>query len=109
MFELPDFKELNKAFRLTSLFDEFENIFGQFEKHLYSTMNDRFEDLNIFIGDENSISNVKDETIMFAKYNLPNNYRGNLTLIGPTRMDYGKNIGLIKYTTEELNRRARKV
>ena len=30
--------------------------------------------------------------------------QGSLTMIGPKRMDYEKNIALIKYATEELNK-----
>jgi transcriptional regulator of heat shock response len=44
--------------------------------------------------------------MMFAKYRLPEKFTGSLTLIGPTRMDYQRNIGLIKYTTDELNKMA---
>ncbi|MGD0977206.1 MAG: hypothetical protein ABR875_02850 [Minisyncoccia bacterium] len=106
MFELPDFREFDRAFRLTSFFDRFENIFDQLEKHLFTMMDDRFENLNIIIGDENQIRDVKDETMMFAKYRLPEKFTGSLTLIGPTRMDYQRNIGLIKYTTDELNKMA---
>ena len=67
------------------------------------------EDMKIFIGKENPVRNIKDETVILARYNLPHNFRGSLTLVGPTRMDYGKNIGLIRYTTEELNKLAKKI
>ena len=109
LFELPDFRELDRAFRLTSFFDQFENIFSQFEKHFFSEIDEKFGNINIFIGDESKINKVKDETVMFAKYNLPGNCRGNLTLIGPTRMDYQKNIGLINFTVDELNKYSRKI
>lgn len=109
MFELPDFRELDKAFRLTNFFDQFEDVFSQLEKHLFSMMDERFENLNIIIGGENKIRDVKDETVMFARYNLPEKFTGSLTLIGPTRMDYERNIGLIRYTAGELNKAARKV
>jgi heat-inducible transcriptional repressor len=107
LFELPDFREFDKAFRLTSFFDQFESVFDEFEKHFFSEIGDRFENLNIFIGDENTVRNVKDETVMFTRYNLPKRFQGSLTLIGPTRMDYQKNIGLIKFATDELNKLAK--
>jgi len=109
MFELPDFRELDKAFRMTNFFDQFENIFNQLERQLFSMIDGRFENLNIVIGGENNIHDVKDETVMFARYNLPKNCAGSLTLIGPTRMDYEKNIGLINYTAGELNKLAEKI
>jgi len=98
LFEMPEFREFDRAFKLTSFFDEFESMFALIEKEFFS------DDFKVFIGRENPVKNVKDETVMFAKYSLPDNLTGSLTLVGPTRMDYGRNIGLIKYTTGELNK-----
>ena len=63
----------------------------------------------IFIGRENPVGGVKNETIILAKYNLPDGLTGSMTMIGPTRMDYEKNIGLVKYATEELNKLAQNI
>ncbi|MEX2053248.1 MAG: HrcA family transcriptional regulator [Candidatus Paceibacterota bacterium] len=99
---MPEFREFNKVFQLTSFFEEFENMFNHLERELLG------EEMRIFIGKESPFENIREETVIFARYNLPDNCIGSLTLIGPTRMDYGKNIGLIKYTTEELNKLAKK-
>jgi len=113
LFEFPEFREFEKAFRLTSFFDEFEKVFDELEKRFWGIPTEAGggakQDIKVFIGKENPVREIKDETVMLAKYNLPHNFRGSLTLIGPTRMDYGKNIGLIKYTTEELNRLAKRI
>jgi len=113
LFEFPEFREFEKAVRLTGFFDEFEEMFDRLEREFWdgSTQfaEDNGEDIKIFIGRENPVHSIRDETVMLAKYNLPHNFRGSLTLVGPTRMDYGKNIGLIKYTTEELNKLAKKI
>jgi heat-inducible transcriptional repressor len=103
LFEMPEFREFDKVFKLTSFFDEFESLFSGIEKEFFG------DDFKIFIGNENPVKNIRDETVMFAKYTLPGNYACSLTLIGPTRMDYGKNIGLIKYTTDELNKLAKNI
>ena len=65
------------------------------------------DEVRVFIGQENPVKDIRDETVMFAKYNLPRDLTGSLTLVGPTRMDYAKNIGLIKCATRELNRISR--
>ncbi len=113
LFEFPEFREFEKAFRLTSFFDEFEGMFDRLEREFWgdpaSLAQGGGEDMKIFIGKENPVRNIKDETVILARYNLPHNFRGSLTLVGPTRMDYGKNIGLIRYTTEELNKLAKKI
>src|SRR3989338_8723474 len=129
LFEMPEFREINKVFRLTSFFDEFDRMFDQIEREFFSGFNNTsiIEDINphtkrgsssgdrlhnsrygvgvnVFIGHENRHPNIKDETIMTARYNLPHGLVGSLTIIGPTRMDYRKNIGLVKYTTDKLNK-----
>lgn len=108
LFEMPDFREFDKMFRLTSFFDEFEDMFSQLIKRMDADAAET-DGLRIFIGRENPVRDIRDETAMFAKYDLPQGYTGSLTLIGPTRMDYEKNIGLIKYTTRELNKLAQKI
>jgi len=113
LFEFPEFREFERAFRLADFFDEFEEVFNRLEKMFWGdsaiTNEDEGEDIKIFIGRENPVRDIKDETVILARYNLPFNYKGSLTLIGPTRMDYGRNIGLMKYTTEELNKLAKQI
>jgi heat-inducible transcriptional repressor len=112
LFEMPEFREFEKAFRLTSFFDEFEEMFRLIEKEFsgqdeVSFIKNWEEGIKVLIGGENQIGNIRDETLMFTRYNLPHEFSGSLTLIGPIRMDYCKNIGLMKYTTEELNKIAK--
>ena len=112
LFEMPEFREFDRAFRLTSFFDEFESFFDQIEKDFFDLPAEALAkkgDVKVFIGRENPVRNIQDETVMFAKYNLPHDCIGSLTLIGPTRMDYAKNIGLIKYATGELNKLSKEV
>lgn len=111
LFELPEFREIDKIFKLTTFFDEFDRMFDQIEKEFFGIPrgNPGLNNINIFIGRENSYPAIKDETVVTAKYNLPNHLVGSLTLIGPIRMDYRKNIGLVRYTTHKLNQLARNI
>lgn len=102
LFEHPEFREVNEMFNLTSFFDEFDGMFERIERAFFGG-----DKIRVFIGQENPFLEIKNEAVLTAKYNLPRNYVGSLTLIGPTRMNYKKNIGLVKYTTDELNKRAR--
>lgn len=111
LFELPEFREINKAFRLTSFFDEFDRMFDHIEEQFFGDFyeNNLEDSVNIFIGRENRHPLIKDETVMTARYNLPNDLVGSLTLIGPTRMDYRKNIGLVRYTMNKLNEMTKRI
>lgn len=101
LFEFPEFREMNRIFEMTNLFDRFESIFDKIEKSFFG----QFEkELQLLIGNENPLDQVRDETMILAKYSLPDGFRGSLTMIGPTRMNYEKNIGLVKYAVSELNK-----
>ncbi len=106
LFEFPEFREIEKMFEMANLFDRFDSIFSKIERYFFSQFDD---DFNIFIGEENPLNYVRSETMIMSKYKLSNRQTGTLTLIGPTRMNYRKNIGLVKYTTEKLNQAVRQI
>ena len=104
LFGLPEFKEFNEAFKLASFFEEFEGMFQFIEREFFNTLGaPRGVPVQIMIGKESPFKQIQHETVMCAKYGLPGNCVGSLTLVGPTRMNYEKNIALIKFITEELN------
>ena len=105
LFENPEFKEFGEAFQLARFFEEFEGMFQFIEREFFNTLGaPRGIPVQIMIGKESPFRQIQHETVMCAKYGLPGNCVGSLTLVGPTRMDYEKNIALIKYITEELNK-----
>lgn len=106
LFEFPEFKEFDKIFNLTSFFDNFESIFNKMERDFFSELS---SDFRVVIGKENPLKNIQDETVILARYNLPDNFTGSLTLIGPTRMNYEKNIGLVRCVVDEINARIKEI
>ena len=105
LFEHPEFREAGKVFQLANFFEGFEEMFKFIEREFFNTLGmPRGVPVQILIGGENPFKQIQHETIMCAKYGLPGDCIGSLTLVGPTRMDYEKNISLIKYITEELNK-----
>lgn len=105
LFENPEFREFKEAFQLAKFFEEFEGMFQFIEREFFNTLGmPRGVPVQIMIGRESPFRQIQHETVMCAKYGLPGNCVGSLTLVGPTRMDYEKNIALIKFMTEELNK-----
>lgn len=51
--------------------------------------------LEIYIGKENPFSKEKDFSIMISAYSFPKRQTGIMALMGPKRMAYDKNIGLL--------------
>jgi len=110
LFELPEFRQFEKAFRFTNFFDEFETVFTKMARNFFNEIDGSVSDeVQMYIGHENPIKDIRDETVILAKYNLPHNYTGSMTVIGPTRMDYEKNISLVKYAAGELNKLAKSI
>lgn len=105
LMEFPEFREFDRMFQLTSFFDRFETMFDRIEKEFFGpSINSGQAPINVFIGRENPMEGIKDEAVITAKYSLPRRHIGSLTLVGPMRMDYEKNIGLVKYVADEMNK-----
>ena len=103
LFRQAEFQEVDSLFQLTSFFENFDLMFQLIEREFMRILGvpDGIP-IQILIGHENPFRQIKGETIMCTKYLLPGDVIGSLTLIGPKRMDYEKNIALIKYTTDKL-------
>jgi transcriptional regulator of heat shock response len=105
MFEFPEFREFDRVFNVANVFDHFEKMFNDIEQEFFSGGND----ITIYIGEEGPIKDIKDETVILAKYPLPGRKTGSMTVIGPTRMDYEKNIGLIRCVVDEIKSKIKQI
>lgn len=104
LFELPEFREFNRVFNVANVFDHFERVFNKMESEFFG-INEN--DITVLIGDESQIKNIKEETVILARYPLPNRKTGSMTIIGPMRMNYEKNIGLARCVVEELKNKSK--
>ena len=59
--------------------------------------------IQIYIGDESPIKNIKDCSIITSTYELPEGAKGTIGIIGPKRMDYKKVVTTLKELTDELD------
>lgn len=55
----------------------------------------------IFIGEENPVKEAQDYTLMISAWEHPEGFRGSLMLIGPKRMNYRRNISILRYLRGE--------
>ncbi len=66
-------------------------------------MNEASDDVTILIGNENENPELFNSTVVIARYNMgKKNDTGAIALIGPTRMDYAKSIGSLKYLAQTV-------
>ncbi|HEY2571514.1 MAG TPA: heat-inducible transcriptional repressor HrcA [Solirubrobacteraceae bacterium] len=59
--------------------------------------------IQVIIGGENSAEELKDMSVVVARYGTQEHLSGLVGIVGPTRMQYGRAIAVVRYMTEVLN------
>jgi len=96
LFNMPEYHDVEKAKSLIHLLDNKERLVNIFSQ----STEDR---LNIYIGEENSITNDGDSSFIFKTFSLGDNkILGAIGVIGPKRMDYSKIIAKLEYFSENM-------
>ena len=107
----PEFREAECIFNFAKLLKNFEENLGDFEVNYPSVAKggdegEAFIDsqIHIYIGKENPFKKAKDFSIISSKCYFPERKEGIISLLGPKRMAYDKNISLIKSLAELLEK-----
>lgn len=95
ILEEPEFEEKDLIFDFAKLLEDFE------EKVEDLKLN---SGIKIFIGKENPFSRVKDFSIISSKFHFPGDKEGIVSLLGPKRMAYDRNINLMKSLIKALEK-----
>lgn len=95
-FDLPEFKSMKVAKNFVNLLDAKDEMLEIFNSG-------DAEDINVFIGDDDENSNLKDFSIITFKHTIGDKDLGTIGIIGPKRMDYAKVIAVMKYISKKLN------
>ena len=106
LFGFPEFREFDRVSNIASIFDHFERMFDRIENEFFGIGEN---DITVLIGDESQIKNIKKEAVILARYPLPGRKTGSMTIIGPMRMNYEKNIGLAKCVVDEFKTRFKQI
>lgn len=59
--------------------------------------------VQVIIGGENRWDEMKDVSLVVARYGQEDRVGGLLGVIGPTRMQYGRAIAVVRYMTQVMN------
>lgn len=88
ILSFPEFSDLNRA---KSVFQALE------ERDILITLldNEEAKNINIVIGQENSIEQMKNCSIIKAGFYIKNNFYTSIGILGPTRMDYAQVISVL--------------
>jgi heat-inducible transcriptional repressor len=86
--------------RLQQVMEELEQkrILPALASHLPST-----DGVQVIIGGENQWDEMKDVSLVLARYGQQGKVGGLLGIVGPTRMQYGRAIAVVRYMTQVMN------
>ena len=98
LLEHPEYRSLDKAKPLMTYLSE-ENEESRLPMNL-----DSGKSMNILIGPENVSDALKDTSVVMASYDIGDNMKGIIGVVGPTRMDYAKVTARLSYFADSLTR-----
>ncbi|MBR0576642.1 heat-inducible transcription repressor HrcA [Proteiniclasticum sp. BAD-10] len=96
----PEFADLNKMKDFLNLLDQPDLLFHDLEKGERQD-----HDVIITIGDELTLPEAKDLTIITTQYKVNDESVGTINLIGPRRLDYSKVVSIINNVKKELGKK----
>ena len=95
LFMQPEFQDLTKANDIMSLLtDQKDNL----------PVLDENTPMQILIGPENVNEALRSASVVVASYDIGDNMRGLIGVVGPTRMDYAKVAARLSYFAESLTK-----
>ncbi|MDR1131546.1 MAG: heat-inducible transcriptional repressor HrcA [Oscillospiraceae bacterium] len=97
LLRLPEFRDPDKAHELMSYLSENGHLLGLPESG-------ESDDIQVLIGPENVARELKDSSVVLARYNAGDNIKGIIGVVGPTRMDYSGVAAKLRYIAEGLSR-----
>ena len=95
MLSQPEFRDVEKVKDILLMLEEEQLLKDILHAHLG-------QGLAVTIGRENKYSGIQDCSIITATYHLDGELLGTIAVLGPTRMEYGKAMSLLKYMNHNL-------
>ena len=100
IFKYPELADNAKASEIITAFEEKK----QLTELVYETLSHSDEHgVQVYIGEESPIENMKDCSVVTATYELEEGIHGTIGIIGPKRMDYEKVVTTLKSLTSQLD------
>ncbi len=97
IFKYPELSDGSNASRLLGALEEKSQLTS-----LLNRSNEEANDIQVYIGEETTVQNMNDCSIITTTYELEDGVRGTIGIIGPKRMDYEKVVKTLKNVKEQL-------
>lgn len=100
IFKYPELSDSKRASELINTFEE-KQVLG---KLVENTLADESNTgIQVYIGNESPITEMKDCSIVTATYDLGEGMKGTIGIVGPKRMDYDKVVDNLKAVMKQLD------
>lgn len=93
----PEFRDIERARALLALLEAQEAL----ERVL--NVATRSHGTQVLIGQENPVAELRDCSVVVAAYTLGGEVIGAIGVLGPTRMEYAKAMGMVQYMADHLS------
>jgi transcriptional regulator of heat shock response len=94
----PEYESVKSVTEAVDLIEYFDSHL----KDIYNKISS--QEPKVFIGHENVFKSVNNHSVIISGYKLKSGEKGIVALIGPKRMNYKKNLALIKGVIESVSR-----
>lgn len=91
----PEFSDISKATEIFRAFEEKNNLVSLLEDA-------KSNDIRILIGNEINIKEMKDCSVITTTYNMGENTKGSIGIIGPTRMNYNQVVSVLNEMVKNI-------
>jgi len=99
LFEHPEYRDIERAQRLLRYLSDETEL-----QRLPSPDSDDVGSMKIIIGPENLVEELKDASVIVARYDAGDDMQGLIGIIGPTRMDYSRMAARLSFIAQSLSR-----
>ena len=100
IFKYPELSDKESAQEILNAFEEKQQLASLVTKRMASGDN---KDIQVYIGNESNVENMKDCSVVTATYELGQGMQGTIGIIGPKRMDYEHVMKTLKTLQAELD------
>jgi heat-inducible transcriptional repressor len=98
LLQLPEFRDPDKAHELMDYLSGVEHLDD------LPGAEDFNSDVKVLIGPENIAEELRDSSVILARYDAGDGMQGLIGVIGPTRMDYSKVAAKLRYIADGLSK-----
>ncbi len=102
ILKYPELGDVAKTSHLLEAIEE-KQVLNELVDDSLSNDDDNQKGIQVYIGNESAISDMKDCSVVTATYELEEGVKGTIGIIGPKRMDYKKVVKTLKDLTGELD------